>query len=608
MPFNAIIDYLRDHPLLQGIPDDELEHAASSIELVDFKDAQPLIIEGAPSKDCFFLWTGKVQVSSRNLVGKTMLLAELGPGALVGEMGLIRNERRSARVTAIGDVTALRLERQAFERLAESSPLFHESLMLNVRIRMIHGMLRKASIWSAIPDAELRGLAEITLIRKVAKGEEIIAEGSLVDQFFMVSKGRLELREEKKRKTVLRDGDFFGERELLTDLPSTSTLIASEDSELLVMGKSEFLCILSYYAPVRLQFIEVLRIRAPQLISQVTIGTEKEEPQLDKKNSPLPEAKDKWIDLLLWLGGGFLAFSMLALFLHNSWWNIAALIVGGIVGPVTFVAYVRSQQLLGFRQTRLGMVFVATAAIAVPLAWILERMWLFNVKAETFDFTQLSVPLSVAVIEETVKLLVCVALVRTKQMHFLMDAVVFGAAAGMGFAAVESVIYGWTHLGQASSLGMLSVLWMRALLSPFGHGTWTAIAAAGIWYGTRSRELIIGKNTKAWARWRHTISLLTLAIGLHMLWDYRFTNGFMKMGMMIAVGCVGLYLLYILIRTGRREEYHALTVLNPYMQEELKHDDQGTTASKELQCEACGTMSPHDTRYCARCGQALRMK
>lgn len=55
-----------------------------------------------------------------------------------------------------------------------------------------------------------------------------------------------------------------------------------------------------------------------------------------------------------------------------------------------------------------------------------------------------------------------------------MDAVVFGAAAGMGFAAVENMIYGWAFFGTGETGSMLAVLWLRALLSPFGHGTWTA--------------------------------------------------------------------------------------------------------------------------------------
>jgi len=604
MVTHAAVDFLREHPLLQGIPDVELRDVVNSIKLVSFEDGQRLLVEESSSKDCFIIWQGKVQVTSSNLVGKTLLLAELGPGELVGEIGLIRNVQRSATVTAIGQVQALRLDRPSFDYLAERSPLFYESVLVNIRIRMIHSLLRKATIWSVIPDAEIRGLAEVTTIRKVEKGETVIAEGAAIDQFFMISSGRMELRGRSRRKTVLREGDFFGETELLADTASSHTLIAVEDSEVLVMGKLEFLCILDYYVPVRQQLLKVITIRSPHLMEKVKIAAGDE--SIIENNESLPEAKDKWIDQLLWLVGGFLVLSFLALFLHHPGWKIAALIVGGVVGPLAFVAYVRNQQLIGFSQMRLGLVFVSTAIVAIPLAWYLERIWLFEIRENSFDFSQIYVPLSVALIEETAKLFICAILVRTRHIRFLMDAVVFGAAAGMGFAAVESVIYGWVNIDEGSSLGMLAVLWMRALLSPFGHGTWTAIATAGIWYASRSKNSNLGDG-KPWTRWRRTLEMLIAAVVLHALWNYRFESGPMKAGAMAVVGAIGLYLLFSLIRRGRREEHHALSTLNPTLNEAIRHDVP-VKETRELYCESCGTISPRGTRYCARCSQALRMK
>ncbi|WP_289142192.1 cyclic nucleotide-binding domain-containing protein [uncultured Brevibacillus sp.] len=537
-----------------------------------------------------------------------MLLAELGPGALVGEIGLLQNERRTARVTAIGDVSALCLDRQLFESFAESSPLFHESMLQTVRIRMIHRKLRNATIWSVIPDSELRGLAEVTTVRKVAKGEIIVAAGALADQFYMVSKGRLEASGRRK-KTALLEGDFFGEAMLLTDTPSEVTITATEDSELLVMGKSEFLYVLRYYVPIQKQFMEILCIRTPHLISKVKYEFGGElAPVSEVRNSSLAKAKEHWIDVLLWLGGGFIALSLLALFLNNSWLNIVVLIVGGLVGPVTFVTYIRDHQLLGFRQSRLSLIFAGSAIFAAPVAWLLERMWLFGIDGSSLDFAQFRLPLYVSLIEESVKLLVCIALVRTKQIQFLMDAVVFGAAAGMGFAAVESMIYGWTHMGEASSGGMLSVLWIRALLSPFGHGAWTAIAAAGFWIGVASKKSRPFGNMSAVYKVGCAILLLLIVIGLHALWDYRFANGWAKVGMMVVIGCIDIILLYVLIRIGRREEIQIFSTINPYMQEQLRHTDPDDTTTGELHCSSCGTLSPRSSRYCARCGHALRIK
>lgn len=605
MSSEDVFSFLHDHPLLRGIPEDELRIAASSIRSIDFIDGQSLLVEGEIGTECYFIRTGNVQVSSRNLVGNSMLLAELGPGALVGEIGLLQNERRTARVTAIGDVSALCLDRQLFESFAESSPLFHESMLQTVRIRMIHRKLRNATIWSVIPDSELRGLAEVTSVRKVAKGEIIVAAGALADQFYMVSKGRLEACGRRK-KTALLEGDFFGEAMLLTDTPSEVTITATEDSELLVMGKSEFLFVLRYYVPIQKQFMEILRIRTPHLISKVKYDFGA--PVSEVRNSSLAKAREHWIDVLLWLGGGFIALSLLALFLNNSWLNIVVLIVGGLVGPATFVTYIRDHQLLGFRQSRLSLIFAGSAIFAAPVAWLLERMWLIGIDSSSLDFAQFRLPLYVSLIEESVKLLVCIALVRTKKVQFLMDAVVFGAAAGMGFAAVESMIYGWSHMEEASSVGMLSVLWIRALLSPFGHGAWTAIAAAGFWIGVASKQSKAFGNARAVYKIGSAILLFLIVIGLHTLWDFHFANGWAKVGMMVVIGCIDIILLYVLIRIGRREEIQTFSNMNPYVQEQLRHPDPEDTTTGELHCSGCGTLSPRSSRYCARCGHALRIK
>jgi hypothetical protein len=70
-------------------------------------------------------------------------------------------------------------------------------------------------------------------------------------------------------------------------------------------------------------------------------------------------------------------------------------------------------------------------------------------------------------------------LLRRTPLRFRMDGVIFGAAAGMGFAAIEIGLYA---LARVETVGVpLGMLWFRALLSPFTHGTWTAMVCATIW-------------------------------------------------------------------------------------------------------------------------------
>lgn len=611
-----IVDFLRNHTLLHGVPETELENAASTMETVCFTDGEWLMHEAEEGNDCYLVLDGKVQVHTRSLIGKQIVLAELGYGALIGEIALIRNEKRTAGIRALGQVTALRLDRTAFEKLAVASPLFHESLTYAAELRMKHGLLRKASIWSSIPDSELRGLAEITVRRNVARGETILREGDPKENFYMISGGRFEITSTGQQRAVMETGDFFGEIALLAEQPQSVTVTAMEDGELLVMGSAEFQAIWQHYAPVRRQFAEVMRIRRPDLaIAPSFEAAEGDKMAPGAEHDLQPEEKagtirsTRWIDLLFLLGGLFVVCTVMAVWHHNQLWQMAALLSGGLVGPVTYVAYIRGSQQLGFSYVRLAWIFLLSAAVAVPLAWVVERQWLFGLDKNAVGFTELSVPLLVALIEEGAKLIVCALLLRGRRMRFLMDAVVIGAAAGMGFAAVESMVYGWSYLGQGSTGEMLAVLWVRALLSPLGHGTWTAIAAAGIWYGLNWRHA--AQRTR-FARQRQGLGavLLLAAVALHALWDFHFVEGLWRMLSMVVVGAGGLLLLYGLLRKGTKEENYAITALNPLLQNEVLNEAAAKDApdAKPLICRGCKTQSPPDARYCARCGRALRRK
>jgi hypothetical protein len=104
------------------------------------------------------------------------------------------------------------------------------------------------------------------------------------------------------------------------------------------------------------------------------------------------------------------------------------------------------------------------------------------------------------------------------------------------------------------------------------------------------------------------MEMFLAAVVMHALWNYRFESALLKAGVMTLVGFMGLYLLFSLLRRGRKEEFHILNMLNPTTHEAILHDVQVKPMTQELYGEGCGSMSPQGTRYCARCSQALRIK
>jgi len=144
-----------------------------------------------------------------------------------------------------------------------------------------------------------------------------------------------------------------------------------------------------------------------------------------------------------------------------------------------------------------GLLGVFAASILEPI--FVQRLDIFT--AFTIGF-----------IEEFVKILGVLVIARRWGHDSELDGLILGAAAGMGFAALESTGYAFTaFLESGGSLSAtVVVILMRGILSPLGHGTWTAILV-----GTMFRESKTGRfhlNLKVIGAY------LTVVI-LHGLWD-----------------------------------------------------------------------------------------
>src|SRR5207249_5192821 len=81
--------------------------------------------------------------------------------------------------------------------------------------------------------------------------------------------------------------------------------------------------------------------------------------------------------------------------------------------------------------------------------------------------------LSTAAAEESAKLATVIIFMRNKRFRWSLNGLLMGAAVGAGFAAFESAGYA---VASAPALGLLQIMWSRAVLSPAGHVVWTALA------------------------------------------------------------------------------------------------------------------------------------
>jgi CRP-like cAMP-binding protein len=109
------------------MPRPVLESLLSNARRVHLQSWDNLFEQGQGGSDFFVLLTGEVSIT-RLHEGQRVQLAKLGPGECVGEMALVRQEGRSATVTALAPTVALRLEQASIDGSSEAAQHIYRNI------------------------------------------------------------------------------------------------------------------------------------------------------------------------------------------------------------------------------------------------------------------------------------------------------------------------------------------------------------------------------------------------------------------------------------------------------------------------------------------------
>jgi CRP-like cAMP-binding protein len=111
------VERLRRLPLFGELDHHDLSQLMRWVREVEFADGDLLFEQGSMPHELFVIEKGSVEVARD---GQTV--AMLGPGEVVGEMGLLKLERRWASVVASGHVTAVALGADDLASMSEEMP------------------------------------------------------------------------------------------------------------------------------------------------------------------------------------------------------------------------------------------------------------------------------------------------------------------------------------------------------------------------------------------------------------------------------------------------------------------------------------------------------
>jgi putative ABC transport system ATP-binding protein len=177
------------------------------------------------------------------------------------------------------DVVTL-LKRMANEHGTTSLIVTHDNRILDVADRIVNMVggriksnvrvkeaaavcefLAKASVFRDLTPTQLADVAERMRRTVFPAGTVIVRQGDIGDKFYLIRGGSVNVLQgagpEEHRLAVLKPGEFFGERALITGEPRNATVVAAEEVEAYTLEASEFQEALEASAPFKEQLYRV---------------------------------------------------------------------------------------------------------------------------------------------------------------------------------------------------------------------------------------------------------------------------------------------------------------------------------------------------------------
>lgn len=135
MTLETEVQCLRQVPMFRDIDPARLKLLAFTSEQVQFADGQRFFSQGDPADAAYVILEGRAHVLL-DTPGGEIQVAELGRNALVGEMGILGENPRSATIIAAEPTTALRIDKRIFLELLAQFPQMSLAVMRELTNRL----------------------------------------------------------------------------------------------------------------------------------------------------------------------------------------------------------------------------------------------------------------------------------------------------------------------------------------------------------------------------------------------------------------------------------------------------------------------------------------
>src|SRR6266511_802027 len=127
-------------------------------------------------------------------------------------------------------------------------------------------LIKKVPLFSRLSKKALGNVAHIADELDLPAGKVMAKQGDRGREFFVLLEGEADVTKGDRSINTMREGDFFGEIALVTQMPRTATVTATTDVRVLVINERDFAALLKKSPEVGRGVAEALAERvAPEL-------------------------------------------------------------------------------------------------------------------------------------------------------------------------------------------------------------------------------------------------------------------------------------------------------------------------------------------------------
>lgn len=191
----------------------------------------------------YLLLTGEVEITIR-VDGETQVLGKLSNGDMFGEIAAIFRIPRIATVTTTKQSVVLEIPSEIFSELLTKNPKLQTSVYNQFHDRTVATSLRCVPFFNMFSDTSIVDLCKLANLARVGQGDSLLTEGEEGKGLFVITAGvaRVHVNSNGHDMNValLREGEYFGERSLLTGDPCTASISALTDISVVLLPVEEF--------------------------------------------------------------------------------------------------------------------------------------------------------------------------------------------------------------------------------------------------------------------------------------------------------------------------------------------------------------------------------